>query len=157
MLEQNTLISSVGVDYSQLRDLLASGQLQKASEETGAIMRKTTRRVDAGWLREEDIASFPCQDLETIDQLWVKYSQGRFGFSVQSRIWEKMGEDYAKFSDAVGWRVNCNWRQHEDLTFTLNAPVGHLPAAPFFKSSGAAIGWAATLTPKLAECHAVDF
>ncbi len=157
MSQQDTLNSTVGADYTKLRDLLASGQWQKADEETGEIMRKIARRVDAGWLREEDIAEFPSLDLDTIDNLWTKYSSERFGFSVQSRIWEKVGENYAKFGDAVGWRLNYNWQQHSDLTFNLNAPVGHLPAAPFFKSDGHSIGWAVTISPKLAECCDVDF
>jgi hypothetical protein len=35
MPEQDELLSSVGVDYTSLRGLLASGQWQKADEETG--------------------------------------------------------------------------------------------------------------------------
>ncbi|MEH1784569.1 MAG: GUN4 domain-containing protein [Nostoc sp.] len=30
---------------------------------------------------KEDIKEFPYQDLLTIDRLWVKYSDGRFGFT----------------------------------------------------------------------------
>ena len=95
MLEQNELTSAVGVDYTKLRDLLAASQWPEADNETGAVMLKISRRVTAGWLREEDITEFPCPDLNTIDCLWMKYSQGRFGFSVQSRIWESVGQDYA--------------------------------------------------------------
>ncbi len=52
MLQQDDLLSAIGVDYIQLRDLLAAGQWQKADEETGAVMLKIARRVTAGWLRE---------------------------------------------------------------------------------------------------------
>ncbi|MBW4600116.1 MAG: GUN4 domain-containing protein [Calothrix sp. FI2-JRJ7] len=31
-----------------------------------------------------------CQDVYTIDSLWVKYSGGRFGFSIQKQIWESL-------------------------------------------------------------------
>ncbi|CCQ59603.1 GUN4 domain-containing protein, partial [Crocosphaera watsonii] len=31
--------------------------------------------------------NFPCEDLRIIDQLWVKYSNGQFGFSVQKQIY----------------------------------------------------------------------
>lgn len=78
--------SSVGVDYASLHSLLASSQWQKADEETGAVMLKVARRVTDGWLTEEDITEFPCLDLQTINQLWIKSSQGRFGFSVQSDV-----------------------------------------------------------------------
>lgn len=93
MLERNELLSSVGLDYTPLYSLLASSQWQKADEETGAVMLKIARRVTAGWLREEDIENFPCQDLLSIDRLWMQYSQGRFGFTVQSQIWETIVED----------------------------------------------------------------
>ena len=110
-MSQDELLAGVGVDYTPLHNLLVSGQWQKADEETGALMLKIARRVVAGWLREEDIQQFPCLDLETIDKLWLKYSQRRFGFSVQSRIWESVGEDYGKFSDSVGWRLYNDWQQ----------------------------------------------
>lgn len=157
MSGQDEFASDVGVDYTQLCELLAAGRWQEADEETGAVMLKIANRVTAGWIREEDITQFPCPDLETIDYLWVKYSKGHFGFTEQSHIWESVGEDYLKFSDAVEWRVNYNWLHYSQLTFSLEAPKGHLPAAPFYKSGGLAIGWAATLVPKLADCYADDF
>ena len=133
MSQQDELISAIGVDYIQLHDLLAAGQWQKADKETGAVMLKIARRVTAGWLREEDIQELPCPDLQTIDRLWVKHSQERFGFSVQNSIWEIVEEDYGRFSDSVGWRLSSDWRRYSDLTFSLLAPIGYLPAAPFFK------------------------
>lgn len=160
MSQEDELLSAVGVDYTQLRDLLAAGQWKEADEETGAVMLKITRRVTAGWLTEEDIQKFPCPDLQTIDQLWVKYSNERFGFTVQNRIWENVGEDYRKFSDTVGWQLQSSaqqWRQYPDLIFSLRAPVGHLPAAPFFKSGGSPIGWTASLKPKILDCYAQNF
>lgn len=148
------------VDYAPLRNLLASGQWQKADEETGAVMLRIAHRVTAGLLREEDIQEIPCPDLQMIDRLWLKYSQERFGFTVQSRIWESVGEDYGRFSDSVGWRLYSDWqqwRQYSELLFSLQAPVGHLPAAPFFTSGGAAVGWTASLKPKIVDCYAEDF
>ena len=40
---------------------------------------------------ENFIVRFPCKDLKTIDKLWIKHSNGHFGFSVQKRIWESLG------------------------------------------------------------------
>ncbi|MCL1464539.1 GUN4 domain-containing protein [Argonema galeatum] len=33
----------------------------------------------------------------------------------------------AILGDRLGWREMRNWLNYEDLTFTLNAPHGHLP------------------------------
>ncbi|HBL13423.1 MAG TPA: transcriptional regulator, partial [Cyanobacteria bacterium UBA11162] len=34
---------------------------------------------------------FPCTELQTIDQIWINASQGRFGFSVQKDIYVQSG------------------------------------------------------------------
>ena len=75
-------------------------------------MLKAANREKEGFLDSVSIEKFTCTDLRTIDQLWIKYSNGRFGFSVQKRIWESVGGkpgdiDYrllkTKFGDRVGW------------------------------------------------------
>jgi uncharacterized caspase-like protein len=128
------LKSDRGVDYTKLRDLLATGQWKEADEETANKMLQVAERTSEGWLSEEDIDRFPCEDLRTIDQLWVKYSNGRFGFSVQKRIYESLGgtREYDEkiwdaFGDRVGWRVNSNWLDYRDLKFNTKVPEGHLP------------------------------
>ncbi|MFM6222650.1 MAG: GUN4 domain-containing protein, partial [Dolichospermum sp.] len=77
--------------------------------------------------------NFPCADLRTIDKLWVKYSDGRFGFSVQKRIYQGLGgtrkyneEIWDKFGDKVGWRKGGSWLCM-DITYDKKAPEGHLP------------------------------
>ncbi|MEH2419596.1 MAG: GUN4 domain-containing protein [Nostoc sp.] len=128
----NDLLSEKGVDYRRLRDLLKAGNWKEADQETLAVMLKASDREQKGWLDLESINNFPCTDLRTIDQLWVKYSDGHFGFSVQKRIWKSVGKDYEKFGDRVGWRkgifFNKEWLSYSDLTFTKNSPQGHLPA-----------------------------
>jgi Ca2+-binding EF-hand superfamily protein len=132
--DTDDLSSEKGVDYTRLRDLLKAKMWKEADEETLAVMLKAAGREQDGWLDRKSFENFPCTDLRTIDQLWVKYSNGQFGFSVQKRIWESVGEDYEKFGDRVGWRkemfFNKEWLDYSQLTFSLNAPSGHLPAAP---------------------------
>ncbi|MBW4446502.1 MAG: GUN4 domain-containing protein [Spirirestis rafaelensis WJT71-NPBG6] len=141
----NDLLSEKGVDYTKLRDLLAAGKWKDADQETLAVMLKAAGREEEGYLDYNSIENFPCTDLRTIDQLWVKYSNGRFGFSVQKRIWESVGKDYNKFGDRVGWLKyekvviekwfglkqqetnEARWLQLDDLTYNLSASEGHLP------------------------------
>jgi len=129
------LKSERGVDYTNLRDLLATEKWQEADEETAKKMLEVAGRTEEGWLRVEDIDQFPCEDLRTIDQLWVKYSDGRFGFSVQKRIYKSLGgtRQYERaLGDRVGWSVNGNWLSMRDVKFNKSAPSGHLP---FVRSS----------------------
>ncbi|MFB2973831.1 GUN4 domain-containing protein [Aerosakkonema sp. BLCC-F183] len=128
------LSSECGIDYSRLRNLLATREWQEADEETRALMLKVFRKDTKDWLSKEVMEKFPCVDIRTIDRLWVKYSKGHFGFSVQQRIWQSIGgkpdadyTTYCHFVDRIGWRVEQNWLSWFDLTFSLKAPEGHLP------------------------------
>ena len=129
------LVSVRGVDYTILRDFLATGEWKEADEETGRCMLKAARRESEGWLTVENIDHFPCEDLQTIDQLWVKYSHGKFGFSLQKQIYESLGgtRDYndeilETFGNQVGWRNGVKWLCYSELTFSLDTFTGHLPS-----------------------------
>ena len=111
-----SLVSAKGVDYRKLRDLLKAKKWKEADEETRRVMLKVASRESEGSLRVEDVKNFSCQDLGTIDKLWVKYSNGKFGFSVQKQIYQGVGgskeynsDDYKKFADKVGWRKGGEW------------------------------------------------
>ncbi|WP_371416889.1 GUN4 domain-containing protein [Dolichospermum sp. UHCC 0259] len=128
------LKSDVGMNYSKLRDYLAQGKWKEADEETRRVMLAVAKR-EKFRLDDKSIDNFPCADLRTIDQLWVKYSDGKFGFSVQKRIYQSLGgtrgynrEVIKKFGDKVGWRKGGDWLYYFDITFDKKAPEGHLPA-----------------------------
>jgi eukaryotic-like serine/threonine-protein kinase len=130
------LKSARDVDYTRLRDLLLAGEWQEADLETRNVMLKAAGREQEGDLDLDSIETFPCDDLRTIDQLWHKYSYGRFGFSVQKKIWLSVGgkvdhKTECKLGDRVGWRKGRgkggSWLNYSDLTFNKTAPRGHLP------------------------------
>ena len=141
--QQNQLSEVTKGNYAQLEFLLKAGKWREADGETHIQMIQVMGRQREQWLRVKDIENFPCADLRMIDHLWVKYSNGKFGFSVQKKIWQqydshtqfnKQGEVRynPKFAEAVGW-VEKGWfgmegRYYRDLTFDLAAaPLGHLP------------------------------
>ncbi len=123
--------------YAKLRELLAAGQWKEADIETGNVMLKVAGRTKEGYLDLNACRNFPSLDLRTIDQLWLKYSDNKFGFSVQKEIWVAKGgkldgrydyDTYVKLGDEVGWRQGGNWLSYNDLTFDkTNAKRGHLP------------------------------
>ncbi|MFN4875021.1 MAG: GUN4 domain-containing protein [Aphanizomenon sp.] len=128
------LKSSCGMDYRKLRDLLAQGKWQEADKETARVMLAVAKREKEGWLNVKDIDNFPCADLRSIDQLWVKYSNDKFGFSVQKRIYQGFGgtreynsEIWEKFGDKVGWRKEDDCLYYKNITFDIKAAKGHLP------------------------------
>jgi hypothetical protein len=124
--------------YRSLVNYLANGRWREADQETNRVMLEVAERTERGVLDINDIKAFPCEDLQTIDQLWVKFSGGRFGFSVQKQIWIECGRpmtynyDWARFGNRVGWRKEGYWVDYDDLIFDLNAPAGEFPYFQFW-------------------------
>jgi hypothetical protein len=80
------------------------------------------------------------------DQLWSKYSGGKFGFSVQQRIYKSLDGTktydeniWGSFADRIGWKEkDMGWLRYDDLNFSKTAPTGQLPA--YFASNGYFMG-----------------
>ncbi|MEG4631682.1 serine/threonine-protein kinase [Microcoleus sp. AR_TQ3_B6] len=136
--ETTRVVSAVGMDYINLRNLLAAKKWKEADEETARVMCKVANREEEGWLDRESIEKLPCEDLLTIDQLWVHYTNGHFGFSVQKRIYESLPKNYKiweAFGDQVGWRIKNksdiyhSWLEMSPSPkgWSLEAPPGNLP------------------------------
>ena len=135
------LLSAKGIDYRELEKLLKDKEWRKADELTAKHILKVANREKEGWLDTEHIQAFPCEDLWTIDQLWVHYSNSKFGFSIQKKLWLECGGEigkhdvkvWIKFASTVGWYYleNDDWRQYKDFmndtNNAQNAPPCSLP------------------------------
>lgn len=121
--------------HSKLAELLENGQWHQADYETYLLMITTVGKEEGQWFDSKDLQTFPCEDLQALDQLWVKYSNGKLGFSVQKQIWEECGspeEDYSKnwekFGDRVGWRKDGDWLGYDKLASDLKKTLpGEFP------------------------------
>ncbi len=145
----------VGSKYSHLNELLKARKWQEADNETSTIAR-TILGKDKDALYSNDLKNFPCSDLLTIEQLWLHYSEKRFGFSKQKQILsnllvtqtkQQQKEDYAweKFKGQVDWTGNVISEQ--------NAPDGHFPAIGTWWSSYQP-GWLEALFSRVDACKA---
>lgn len=138
------------IDYTRLHNLLAAGNWEDADYETYRVMLKVVGREEGDWIRDEELMKFPCTDLNAIDRLWVEYSNKRFGFSVQSKIYRECGgipdlnqpqfiysEAWKKFGESVGWKVKGEqyWKVLSKVTYNNQAESGHLPIRIFLCSS----------------------
>ncbi|OSO91905.1 hypothetical protein B7O87_07025 [Cylindrospermopsis raciborskii CENA303] len=125
------------IDYTNLESLLKVRNFKQADEETYKLMLAVANRESEGYLiTYQDAEKFPCKELRTIDQLWLKYSQGKFGISVQQQIYQSLGgtkesrlDVYDALGDRLGWRRKGQWLDYNNLNFSQTAPSGHLPAA----------------------------
>lgn len=143
------LRSEGGIDYTRLQNLLQEGRWFEADQATKSVMLRLVDRTREGWFRVEDIEKIPSQDLQTIDQLWLHHSKGRFGFSQQKPIWQEVGGNethkfggheamkiYQQLGERVGWHDYAGWITYDNLNFTLEAPVGHFPIPYGFCNRG---------------------
>ena len=78
---------NTGVDYTKLKALLSNGKWQEANQETWNVMCQAARKNTGSVLTAEEIKQISCDDLQTIDKLWRKYSKGHYGFSAQNQIY----------------------------------------------------------------------
>jgi hypothetical protein len=119
LTDELTLVSHAsGMDYRNLQQLLSAQNWQDADKETYAIMLKISERENVCWLDDGDIRKFPRYDLHIINQLWVKYSDGKFGFSIQKQILQ----DHKQFTARCGWIEDIAKNElikYEDYNFTL--------------------------------------
>jgi formylglycine-generating enzyme required for sulfatase activity len=139
---------SVLAKYKKLQKLLEAGEWKEADQETARVMLQVAGREKEGWLNIDSIENFPCEDLRTIDQLWVKYSNSRFGFSVQKNIWLECGgkvdwKTECTLGDRLGWRVKGEWIDYDEGTFSMKASPGHLPLGHLVKVTRVGGMWGA--------------
>ncbi|MBD2167702.1 GUN4 domain-containing protein [Calothrix membranacea FACHB-236] len=148
------LSSALGIDYTYLRDLLKNKRWLEADQETTKLILKASGRKEESFLEIKDVINFSCKDLYTIDNLWVNYSYGHFGFSVQQLIWQSIKDTSATdpllalmigsakvaasetcidFANRVGWRLKDSWVDYENLVWQGDAPIGHLPYFGFLE------------------------
>ncbi|NEQ51921.1 MAG: NACHT domain-containing protein [Leptolyngbya sp. SIO3F4] len=120
--------------YFKLAYYLQTQQWQAADNETVSVMLAAGDKTQKGYLNLDDIRNFPCPDLRVIDQLWVRYSNNHFGFSIQKDIYLHCGgkadyqyyeEAFRKFGTVVGWRVNEEWKF--EIIWDGSGPAGQLP------------------------------
>jgi len=124
--------------YQRLQNLLKTGKLREADEETLAVILQQAAAADREELTPEAVKRFPCSVLRVIDRLWITYTGGRFGFSVQRRLYQEVGgsletaiaqdgELMKKLGDRVGWRQDSQWKTLDQATHSLEDPVGCYP------------------------------
>jgi serine/threonine protein kinase len=157
------LKSAKGIDYRKLEDLLKRQQWKQADIITFETMLRICNRHK--FLRVEDIDIFPCEDLQIIDQLWLKYSQEKFGFSIQKQIFDRLdnGQQYNDklwddFGLIIGWRKGNKNIRYDRAIFDINAPRGHLPCRIFDLWNWGGVGGGTgslfySLASRLAKCN----
>ena len=130
--------------YFKLAYYLQTQQWQAADNETVSVMLAVGDQTQKGYLDFDDIRNFPCADIRVIDRLWLCYSDGNFGYSVQKEIYLQCGgkADYQYYKEVEQeWGEKVGWRENDSWTFNIrydleSPPRGHLPSKSWFDCDG---------------------
>ncbi|MGB3514145.1 MAG: GUN4 domain-containing protein [Microcoleaceae cyanobacterium] len=122
--------SESNIDYSHLQIKLAHQDFLEADKLT---MQKLCELAGAAamqrkWLYFSEVDTIPIADLHTINTMWLVYSEGKFGYSVQREMWLGVGKNWDKLLPKIGWKNGKTWTRYpKEFTWDLTAPRGHLP------------------------------
>ncbi len=122
--------SDVGIDYSPLQRYLLNESYEDADRFTSSKLRELAgeKAVKRGYVYFSEVESIPSIDLLTLDKLWIVYSRGKFGFTVQSKILDSLGGRYDKLWPRIGWKKDGIWTRYpKAFNWSIEAPNGHMP------------------------------
>jgi hypothetical protein len=122
--------SAAGLDYGPLQRHLLLQEYEQADRLTSEALRQLAGpdAVRRAYVYYSEVAAMPAADLESLDRLWVVYSRGRFGFSVQGRLLASCDGQWERLWPKVGWKADGIWTRYpRSFTWSVEAPEGHLP------------------------------
>ena len=122
--------SDIGFDYSGLQRYLLNESYEDADRFTSSTLRELAgkKAVKRGYVYFSEVESIPSTDLSTMDKLWVVYSRGKFGFTVQAKILDSLDGRYDKLWPRIGWKKDGIWTRYpKAFNWSIEAPKGHMP------------------------------
>ena len=139
--------SAVGADFGPLEKLLKAQEWASAAAETQNVvfqvsLKNSEPTIGQDLLTSQAVQKFPCQDIKSIDSLWRKYSQDRFGYASQLMAVKRRGfeldyeklsrspEVWSQFADQLGW---SDWQarrlESAEIKQKTDVPEGNFPLA----------------------------
>ena len=125
-----TAPSEIGFDYSPLQRYLLNESYEDADRFTSSKLRELAGEsaVNRGYVYFTEVESIPITDLSTLNRLWIVYSRGKFGFTVQAKILDSVGGRYEKLWPRIGWKKDGIWTRYpKAFNWSIEAPSGHMP------------------------------
>ena len=129
--------------YRRLIYLLQASKWKEGDEETVRIIKKlmphSIKRSSCIDINI-DVMEASKNHLQAINRIWLEASGGRFGFSVQQRIWNKINRlrndadwmenksEYDIFAEQVNWSNDLGVIYHIDFDYNITSAKGSLPA-----------------------------
>jgi hypothetical protein len=119
-----------GIDYAPLQRHLVLQEFEEADRLTSAILRElaSPEAVRRGYVYYSEVPAIASADLESLDRLWVCFSRGRFGFSVQGRLLRACNGRWEQLWPKLAWKNGGLWTRYPGgFQWSMDAPEGHMP------------------------------
>ncbi|GLT56735.1 hypothetical protein SLA2020_297550 [Shorea laevis] len=135
----STTSTSQPISFDLLHQHLSTQNFRQADEETRRLLIVLAGEAaqKRGYVFFSEAQFIPETDLKAIDDLWKKYSDNKFGYSVQRKLWKNANKDFTRFFIKVGWmkKLDTEVEQYNYRSFpnefiwelTEDTPEGHLP------------------------------
>ena len=138
--ERDYLVENQAQIYQSLEKYLDQQDWKKADYETAFIMYQ--------WMVMENYNSFcdllsqvSLNVINKIDQLWMQYSNQKFGIKGQVKIYRDLGgtgkydqEIWDSFGDRVGWQEGGRWLELEKVAYHTTKPLDfYLPLLMYWQ------------------------
>ena len=122
--------SDSDINYDELQLMLVEQKFEDADRLTSSYLRQLAGKLakKRGYVFYSEVMNMSGKDLQTIDRLWIIYSTGRFGFSIQAKILKSVGKKYELMWPKIGWKKEGLWTRYPtSFCWSLEAPDGHMP------------------------------
>ena len=140
-IQEPELKSNVGFDFVPLLTALKAQDFLEADDLTrsGLITLAGEAAVKRGYVYFSEVPKLPKEDMATMERLWQVYSDGKFGYSVQAKVFnsKKCSRTLEKMYTQIGWSKpdgsllrwlpGGNAKGDEFIYELEKAPKGHLP------------------------------
>lgn len=123
-------VSARGLDYAPLQRALMAQQFEEADRITSSLLRELAgpEAIRRGYVYYSEVPPIASADLDSLDRLWVCYSRGRFGFSVQGKLLRSCSGRWELLWPKLAWKDAGRWTRYPgSFQWSIEAPEGHMP------------------------------
>lgn len=123
-------VSARGLDYAPLQRALMAQQFEEADRITSSLLRELAgpEAVRRGYVYYSEVPPIASADLDSLDRLWVCFSRGRFGFSVQGKLLRSCNGRWELLWPKLAWKDASRWTRYPgSFQWSIEAPEGHMP------------------------------
>ncbi|MDJ0582025.1 caspase family protein [Crocosphaera sp.] len=120
-----------------LPQLLANKRWREANDKTWEKLIREGDKNNNGILESSEVEKLQCETLVKLNNMWIKHSNRKYGFSVQRRVYSETHSAfslkksnvnaYTLFAQKVGWYQNNRWLSANDLFNQVSSQSGFFP------------------------------